>query len=193
VLFSPPVYSLVSSPRPEVPRRRGWVAPLVVLTGALLVYAGIWLLPRWLRPGPGKGTLAVLKVEPDGQLTPLGEGAAVPGGTRVAFSIRVAHDASVVLVGVEGPGRSTLLSPITSPARRVHPGPATVLPERWTLGNAPGTERFLAVLCNTPLPPATVVKAAERALHAAGGDPARIATLDLGCPEASVQVQRSPP
>jgi hypothetical protein len=164
---------------------------VVVLGAALLVYAGVWLLPRWLRPGPGTGTLAVLKVDADARLTPLGDGASVPGGTRVAFSVRVSGDASVVLVAVEGPARATLLSPITPPARRIHPGSAVVLPERWTLSKDPGRERFLAVLCNTPLPPITVVKAAERALQAVGGDPARIQTLDLGCPEAWASLERT--
>jgi len=109
----------------------------------------------------------------------------------VAFSIRVSADASVVLVALEAPARATLLSPITGPARRIHPGAAAVLPERWTLSKDPGRERFLAVLCNTPLPSATVVKAAERALQAAGGDPARIQTLDLGCPEAWATLERT--
>ena len=183
--------ALVSNPPAASPRRRGWVGPVVVLAGALAVYAGVWLLPRWLRPAPARGTLAVLRVDPDAQLTPVGESGSVPAGSRVAFSIRVSADASVVLVALEAPARTTLLSPITGPARRVHPGAAAVLPERWTLSKDPGRERFLAVLCNTPLPSATVVKAAERALQAAGGDPARIQTLDLGCPEAWASLERT--
>lgn len=183
--------SLVSSPRPSSPRRSGPFAPLAVLAAALLLYVGVWLLPGWLRPTVGGGTLAVLRVDPDGRLVPMEEGESVPGGTPVVFSVKVIRDASVVLVGLEGPARTVLISPITPPPRRLHPGPAALLPERWVLGKSSGSERFLAVLCNTPLPPVTVLKAAERALQAAGGDPARVHTLDLGCAEAWTSLQRN--
>src|SRR5262249_47665363 len=73
VLFSPavwvamevtdPVLALVSSEGASPPPRRGWVGPLVVLAGALAVYAGVWFLPRFLRLGPARGTLAVLRVD----------------------------------------------------------------------------------------------------------------------------------
>jgi len=51
----------------------------------------------------------------------------------------------------------------------------------------PGPELLLAVLCNTALPPATVVKAGERAA-AAAPEPAQVQTLDLGCPEARFRI-----
>ncbi len=54
--------------------------------------------------------------------------------------------------------------------------------------------RFLAVFCRSALPPETVLKAGQRALAVAQGDPDAVHTLDLGCGEsfASARVVARP-
>lgn len=185
--------ALMSSPQPPSRPRRWSRGPLIALGGALALYTTLWLLPWHLKPSPGHGTLAVLRADERGNVEPVTDGGGVPARSRVGFAVSVTRDASVVVIGLSAPGRSLLYSPTFGTPRRIHPGARSVLPDRPALDGIPGNERFVAVFCNTPVPAATVVKAGERALQAAGGDPEAVQTLDLGCSEAFAAVRKLPP
>jgi len=187
------VFALMSTPQPPSRPRRWSRGPLIALGGALALYATLWLLPWHIKPSPGRGTLTVLRADERGNVEPLTDGGAVPARSRVGFAVSANRDASVVVIGLSAPGRSLLYSPTAGTPRRIHPGGRSVLPDRPALDGAPGAERFVAVFCNTPVPAATVVKAGERALQAAGGNPDAVQTLDLGCAEAFASVQKLPP
>jgi hypothetical protein len=187
------VLAFTSSPQsPSRPRRRSR-GPLIALAGAVAVYVALWLLPWRLNPSLGHGTLAILHADERGNVAPLADGGTVPARSRVGFAVSTDHDGSVVVIGLSPPGRAALYSPTAGAPRRIHPGARTVLPDRPALDGVAGTERFVAVFCKAPLPAATVVKAGERALQAAGGDPDAVRTLDLGCAEAFAAVRKVPP
>jgi hypothetical protein len=180
------VLAFVDTPSPSGPRRRALRGPLVALAGAIALYVALWVIPWRLHPSTGRGGLHVYRVGEEGRLEPVAEGGELPAGSRVAFGVSSEREASVVVLGLR-PRRAELVSPsapATGAIERIRPGGPTVLTDRPAIGGPPGPARFLAVFCRSALPPDTVLKAGERALTAAGGDPGAVRTLDLGCAEA---------
>jgi hypothetical protein len=169
-------------PARRAPRRR-WV-PLLALAGTLLVYVGIFQVPALLPRGPAAGKLLVSRWE-SGDWLEVQDGVEVPAGTRVRFTVVLERPAWVVLLGLAPNGRVTLYVPAKGSPPRLGPGTAVV--GEAVLDAVPGAELLLAVLCNTALPPETVVKAGERAA-AAASEPVQVQTLDLGCPEARFRI-----
>src|SRR4029453_13343456 len=113
--------------------------------------------------------------------------------SKGAFRTTPGREASVVVLGLL-PRRVVLVSPsqpATGAIERIRPGVPTVLADRPTIEGSPGTVRFLAVFCKSALPPETVLKAGQRALAVAQGDPDPVRTLDLGCGEAFASAQIS--
>jgi hypothetical protein len=174
---------------PETPgparQSRAWL-PLLGFAGALLLYAAVWKVPQLFVAQANRARLSLSRQE-GGEWVPVPDGVDVPARSRLRFTLQLERPASVVLIGLNAERRATLYVPSTGPVPRV--GPGTTLVGEQQLDDVPGPELFLAVLCNTPLPAATVVKAGERAA-AAAGQPGRVATLDLGCPEARVLVRK---
>ena len=187
--------AFVDTPRPSNPRRRAVRGPLFALAGAIALYVALWVIPWRLKPSTGQGVLRVYQVRQDLRLDPVPEGGALAKGAKLAFSVSSEKEASVVILALH-PRRVLLLSPskpATGAIERVRPGGATVLDDQPT-ASIPGLVRFLAVFCKSALPPETVLKAGERALAVAKGDPDAVRTLDLGCGEAfaSARVKTSP-
>jgi hypothetical protein len=179
------------SPRvaaPRRPSRRRWV-PLLVLVAAPLLYAAVWRLAKRIRPQTASAVLLVSRLE-GGEWVDVTDGVEIPARARVRFAVRLDRPAAVVLLGLNAALGATLYVPASGSPPRVEAG-TSVLGER-VLDGLPGPELFLAVLCNTPVPAATVVKAGERAA-AAAGEPDRVQTLDLGCPEAHLRVRKEAP
>ena len=191
---SPPVLAFVDTPRPSHPRRRALRGPLVALVGAIALYVALWVIPWRLHPSTGQGALRVYQVGQNGALREVPEGGVVAAGSRVAFAVSSEREASVVVLGLF-PRRVVLVSPsqpATGAIERIRPGGPTVLADRPTIERQPGTVRFLAVFCKSALPPETVLKAGQRALAAAQGDPDAVRTLDLGCGEAFASARIGP-
>ena len=175
----------------QVPRprsRRRWL-PLLGLAGAALLYALVWQGPAlFLRRRPAASALLLSQL--DGSTwVPVAEGAEVPARARMRFSVRLPRPASVVLLGLNAEGRSTLYVPSSGSPPRLAEGTSTV--GEQALDGVAGPELFLAVLCHTPLSPTIILKAAERAA-AAAESPAQVQTLDLGCPEARFLLRKQP-
>jgi len=190
---SPPVFAFIDTPRPSHPRRRALRGPLVALVGAIALYVALWVIPWRLHPSTGRGALRVYQVGQDGALREVPDGGAVGAGSKVAFRVTSEREASVVVLGLL-PRRVVLVSPsqpATGAIERIRPGVPTVLADRPTIEGSPGTVRFLAVFCKSALPPETVLKAGQRALAVAQGDPDAVRTLDLGCGEAFASAQIS--
>jgi|GEM_PF-5431431 len=175
-----------AAPRPR--RRRRWL-PLLGLGGAALLYALVWQGPGLLsRRRPGASTLALSRLEGSAWVN-VPDGAAVPARARVRFAVRLLRPASLVLIGLNAEGRSTLYVPTAGGPPRLAEGTFTVAEQ--ALDGVGGPELFLAVLCHTPLAPSVILKAAERAA-AAAESPSRLQTLDLGCPEVRFLVEKQP-
>jgi hypothetical protein len=173
-----------SSPEPVRRKARRWL-PLLAFGGAALLYLGVWRLPALVAARVSTGTLLVFRLE-GGEWMELQDGVEVPAKARVRFAVKLSQAASVVLVGVNSEARATLYVP-SSEGLRLAPG-TSVLGERALDGIA-GPEVFLAELCNTPLSPTVILKAAERAA-AAAGEPGRLRTLDLGCSESRLSIRK---
>ncbi len=174
--------------RPGAPR---WLrfSPWLGALGAALLYASVWWVSTRLGHRHGQAVLSVYRVE-GSALVEVGRNGEVPVRAQVRFGLRPEDDASAVIAGLSGNGRPALLVPSLGAPPRVLGGRATLLPDEVALDGATGPETFIAVLCHAPLPPATVIKAAERALAAAGGEPDQVRTLDLGCTEARASIRK---
>jgi hypothetical protein len=177
-----------AAPKPTRFGGRPWL-PVLVFAAAALLYASVWQLPA-LFSGRGPAGVLVLSRLEGGDWVELPDGVEVPARARVRFGVRLERPASVVLIGLNAEGRATLYVPASGSPPRLKAGPSTV--GEQVLDGVPGTELFLAVLCNTPLAPDVIVKAGERAATAAG-EPGRVQTLDLGCPEASLRLVKERP
>ena len=178
--------SEAEAPRPR--RGRRWL-PLLGLAGAALVYALVWQGPAlFSRRRPDTAVLLVSRLD-GGTWVPVLEGSEVPARARLRFALRLARPASLVLIGLNAEGRSTLYVPSAGGPPRLAEGTSSVAEQ--ALDGVAGPELLLAVLCHTPLAPSVILKAAERAA-AAAESPARVQTLDLGCPEARFLLHKLP-
>jgi hypothetical protein len=164
-------------------RARRWL-PLLLVVVAGLLYTAVWQVPGRLPRHVDRGALLVSRLE-SGEWIEVQDGVEIPARSRVRFAVRLDQPASVVIIGLTAERRATLYVPAAGFPPRVGPGLSTFTEQ--ALDGVPGPELFLAELCNTPLPTATVFKAGERAV-AAAGEPARVETLDLGCSEARLRV-----
>jgi hypothetical protein len=162
---------------------------VLVFGAAALLYAGVWQLPRLVHARTEGGVLLLSRLE-GGEWVELKDGVEVPGRARVRFAVRLKRPASVVLIGLNAEGRATLYVPASGSPPRLTEGTSAV--GEQVLDGVAGPELFLAVLCNTSLAADVVVKAGERAA-AAAGEPGRVQTLDLGCPEARMRLLKEAP
>jgi len=188
------VLAFVDTPHPSGPRRRALRGPLIALAGAIALYVALWVIPWRLHPSTGQGALRVYQVGEAGRLDPVGEAGPVQEKGKVAFGVSSEREASVVVLALR-PRRVVLMSPwsaATGAVERIRPGGSTVLADRPAVDGPPGPIRFLAVFCGSALPPATVVKAAERALAVGQGEPDAVRTIDLGCVEAFTSARVAP-
>jgi hypothetical protein len=177
----------VAAPEPIRRRGRRWL-PVLALGAAALLYTAVWQLPALVSTRANVGSLLLSRLE-GGEWVELQDGVEVPAQARLRFGVNLSREASVVLVGLNAEGRATLYVPSSGSLRL--PKGASVLGEQ-ALDGVAGPEVFLAVLCNTPLSPIVILKAAERAA-AAAGEPSRLKTLDLGCPEARFSLRKEAP
>ena len=159
---------------------RKWWLPVVVLGAAALLYWTVWQLPVLFSARASAGSLFLSRLE-GGEWFELTDGVEVPARARIRFGVRLSRPASVVLIGLNSEGRATLY--LAAPGSPPRLGEGAALLGEQALDGVAGPEVFLAELCNTPLSPVVILKAGERAA-AAAGEPARVQTLDLGCPEA---------
>jgi hypothetical protein len=173
---------------PPPGRGRRWPF-LAVLGAAALLYWAMWRLPVLFSARSSAGSL-VLSRQEGSEWLELTDGVEVPARARIRFGVRLSRPASVVLIGVNREGRATLYAPATGGAPRLAEG--TSFLNEQALDGVEGAEVFLAELCNTPLSPVVITKAAERAA-AAAVEPGRLQTLDLGCPEARFLLRKEAP
>jgi hypothetical protein len=177
----------VEAPSARQRRTFRWLL-LLVFTVAALLYATVWQLPAILGGRAADGFLVLSRLE-GGEWVEMQDGVEVPALSRMRFAVRLRHPASVVLIGLSE-GRAKLYVPTSGNPPRFQEGTSSV--GEAALDGIPGPELFLAELCNTPLSQAVILKAAERAA-AAAGEPGRVQTLDLGCPEARFLVHKASP
>ncbi len=170
-------------------RRRGRWRPALALVGAALLYATVWQVPAlFARRRPEAPALLLQRLE-GGAWVPVPKAARLPARARVRFAVHTERPAFLVLIGLNAEGRTTLYLPSAGGPPGLVGGTATV--GEQALDGVAGPELFLAVLCHTRLSPSVILKAAERAAAAAEA-PARVQTLDLGCPEAHFLVEKEP-
>jgi hypothetical protein len=170
--------------------RRLRLLPLLALVAAALLYTAVWHLPALFNARQSEGTLLRVELRQGNDWVPLRDGAEVAPRGHLRFWVNLQQPASVVLVGLNALGQSTLYAPGPGSLTRLPAG--TSLLAEQTLDGVEGPELFLAELCHTPLSPSVVRKAAERAM-ATVEEPNQVPTLDLGCPEARLLLRKQPP
>ncbi|MHB8418538.1 MAG: hypothetical protein ACYDCL_10710 [Myxococcales bacterium] len=185
---------LAALPQPAAPRARWAAAAGAAL--ALLAAAAAFLVVPNLREAAtrakGGDALELIARHADGRVEePLPE-QALAAGDALRFRIEAARPAFLVLLDLDSRGGVTAVAPASGAARSIPAGRA-LLEGSYVLDDAPGPERFVALLCDAPVAVDAAIAAAKVALARAGGDPRRLGPIGLPCREASFPIEKRPP
>lgn len=85
-----------------------------------------------------------------GRVEKVQEGEVLSAGDALRFEVSLPHEASVVVLGVDGAGTVTPYSPLTGVGATRGAG-KHLLPETMQLDAVPGEERVLAFVCDKPV------------------------------------------
>jgi hypothetical protein len=165
-------------------KRSRWLG--VGAAGAALAAAVLLaLLPRGEEVRTkGGDDLQIVVRRHDGAVEHLASGDRVAPGEAIRFVVDPVGERHVSIIGIDSAGVVTSYAEATVGAREALPG-SIVLDE--TLG----PERVVALFCNEPLDAEAAIAAGRRALAAAGGDVRHVGTLDVGCREAAVVLEKA--
>lgn len=176
--------------RSPLPTFKWW---LLIVVPALMAGLG-WIVAR-VRPArpPSAYALALSVHHPDGHEQRVLPGSSLSPGDLLRFHLSAERPGYLTLIGVDAAHQVTRHlpqreEPVSIPAGREQPLEGSV-----RLGAALGPERFIALVCDTPMPEAQVRGAAERALSDARGNPARMGRLELPCQQAHFLIQNVTP
>jgi len=177
----PPRVMAIAIERKRAAGRRRWVLPTIGSAVVLLGAAAALTLA--LQPGAlttasldeglggetvrAKGHTRVVVYSQADPTTPLQDGARVSHGQTVQLGVAVEDQVHGVLISIDGRGVVTTHWPLDSAqAAPIDAGRTQVLPQAYTLDDAPAFERFLLVTGPEPFPVADVVRAGhELARH----------------------------
>jgi hypothetical protein len=177
-------------------RRRSWRWLIPVVTPSAVLALGVLLLVA-IRPPPQERTkgagwwLGVVARHPDGVVERVAPHGPLRPGDRLRFEVHGdGPDGHVAVISLDSAGAVTAFVPASGQMLPVAAGRKQLLDGAVALDGVLGPERLLSVVCPGPLPVASVVGAARSALAKAGGDPARIAGLGLGCQETTFWIRK---
>jgi hypothetical protein len=184
------------------PRRRAVAAGVVA--AVVGIAAAIALFPRTgeraaapaperkkggVAAGDGDLTLELIARHADGRVARIASGASLTPGEAVRFHIASSRAGHLAIVGIDAVQVVTPYAPAAGAGGLIAVTPGEhLLAGSIILDDTLGVERIVAVRCDEPVPIRDVVAAARRALAIAGGDPARVDRLELGCAQTSVAI-----
>jgi len=183
--------------------RRRARPPRLRIVGALsALAAGAAALVLALRPAAppppssvrtkGGLQLELVARHADGRVERVLPEAVLHPGEAIRFRISSDADGWLAVVGVDGARQVTPYVPPSGRCPRTAPARDRLLDGSVILDDTLGVERIFASLCPREVAVAEVVAAARRALDQAGGDPAHVGDLGIGCRQASVLIRKTP-
>jgi hypothetical protein len=124
----------------------------------------------------------------DGRIESVVSPAALSAGEAIQFEISTQSAGFVAVVGVDAAG---VVSPYAT-SRRIEAGSRQLLDGSIVLDDTPGSERIIAVMCQTEVDMHAIVDGATAALAQAGGNPARIESVGVPatCSQASFLIEK---
>ena len=140
-----------------------------------------------------KGDGLVLEVvarHADGRLERVFDRTVLRPGDAVRFQLTAPIPGHAAVLGLDATGRVSLYAPAASGAGLAVAAGTSTLPGSVVLDDAPGEERFVALLCEAMPAPAALDAAGRRALATAGGVPGRALRLDLPCRQDALTVRK---
>lgn len=140
----------------------------------------------------GAEKLELVVRHPDGRVE-----AVVPGGTlspddAIRFRVSMSKDAHVAVVGMDAAGVVSVYAPQSGGTERLRAATRRALDGSVILDRTLGPERITALFCEQEVSRRELIRAGERALAEADGEPGRVAELPLPCRSASFLIQKVP-
>src|SRR5262249_4827650 len=108
----------------------------------------------------------------------------------IRFSISTNLDGFVGVIGIDSAQIVTPYVPQGGHLVRISKAKDVLLEGSTVLDATLGPEKIIAVRCSASSSVAAIVRAGERALAAAGGDPAAVTTLGLDCAEPAFLIRK---
>ncbi|MGA9521184.1 MAG: DUF4384 domain-containing protein [Myxococcaceae bacterium] len=135
-------------------------------------------------------SLRVFKRNTAGAVTELASGESAAAGDQLRLEVGTPRMGYVRVVGIDSAGHVTVYYPEKGEEIATAPIGKTMLPGSIVLDDTAGTERLVALLCETPVDVARVREAAERALREGAGSPQRVGRLGLSCEQVMFEVHK---
>ena len=167
-------------------RRLTVALPAATAAAALAIFAFAFVAPPTEQVGGvrTKGGVSLEVVARDGannRIEQLLPGAQVSPGDAIRFQISSDEGGYLAISGID----SAYVVSVYHEPMRIEPSSHRVLLDGSVVLDATlGPEQLAAVVCPEPPSERALVKAGRAALDQAGGDPRRIAELELGCSQA---------
>ncbi len=141
-----------------------------------------------------KGALGfdVVAKHRDGRVEALLPGAKLTPGASIRFRLEAPRAGFVAVASADAAPNVTVYYPHEAPMLPIDAHHALLLDGSITLDATLGSERLVAVVCDSPPEVARLERDVRAALSAAGGDPARMAPLATDCLQASFVIEKIP-
>ncbi|PTL84494.1 hypothetical protein [Vitiosangium sp. GDMCC 1.1324] len=167
---------------------------LLALAPAFVAVLGVAV--PWLRRGhthsPNPYTLEVV-VRHSGHEHRVPPGGPVPPGEKLGFQLSTERSGYFTLLEVGSVLGVTHVLPKRHEPLAIPAGRAQKLNGDVRLDAALGPERFIALVCDTPLPEERAREAAEHELTEASGNPAQMGPLDVPCQQTMFLIEKVAP
>jgi hypothetical protein len=134
--------------------------------------------------------LEVVARRADGRLVPVYDGTALRPGDALRFLLNAPVAGQAAVLGLDGAGHVSVYAPAAPVGTLAVAAGPTTLPGSIVLDDAPGEERFVALLCEAQPTRAALDAAGRRALAAGGGVPGRVPRLDLPCRQDALTIRK---
>jgi len=174
--------------RPAVKRPAVWLGGLSALAAAAA-------LVLFVRPAPtvgikGGGFALEVFARRAGRVEAIVDEAVLSPGDAIGFRIASQRPGYVVVIGLDTRPSVTAYVPSEGKAIPIAEASRQTLPGSITLDETLGPERLIALRCEEPVAASEIVRVAERALSAAGGDPRRVVGIGSACSEATLLIHK---
>ncbi len=181
--------------------RTWWWAPAGVLAAAAAAVALTWVPTQQTAAGVSVAPVApvtrlkaapglTFHVERDGRVQVGDAGGVYHPGDRIQLRYTTGTHRHLVVVSLDSSGAVTPFYDADGRSLDIEPGVKQLLDGSVTLDGALGPERILGCFSERSVDTGEIIEAGRRALAAAGGDPAKVARLDIGCAQATFLIDK---
>lgn len=181
--------------------RAWWWMPAGALVAAAAAVALTWVPTEPTAAGVSVAPVApqtrlkaapglTFHVQREGQVEAGTPGGVYYPGDRIQLRYTTGTHRHLVVVSLDSRGAVTPFYDAGGRSLDIEPGVEQLLEGSVTLDGALGSERILGCFSERPVDTDDLVEAGRRALVAAGGDPAKVARLEVGCAQATFLIDK---